>query len=163
MTKLEVIESKIFKPDQIDRLLSLWRFKQEKIVFTNGCFDVLHLGHIKYLSEAAGLGTKLILGLNSDDSVQRLKGPSRPINSEYARACVLASLQFIDAVVYFNTDTPIGLIEQITPNVLVKGGDYKLNEIVGFDIVTKNGGEVVTVTFVDGYSSTSIIKNSELA
>ncbi len=163
MTNIEVVESKIIEPDQIDRLLSLWRFKQEKIVFTNGCFDVLHFGHIKYLSEAAGWGTKLILGLNSDDSVKRLKGENRPINNEFARACVLASLQFVDAVVYFNTDTPIDLIKQIAPNILVKGGDYKIKDIVGYDIVTENGGEVVTVTFVDGYSSSSIIKNSELA
>lgn len=162
MTNLEIIESKIFKPDQIDRLLSLWRFKNEKIAFTNGCFDVVHLGHLKYLAQAANLGTKLILGLNTDSSVKRLKGNDRPINDEYSRAMVLAGFSFVDALVFFDDDTPYSLIKKIVPNILVKGGDYKIENIVGYDIVTKNGGEVTTINFVDGFSSTSIIKKGGL-
>ncbi|MDA3894282.1 MAG: D-glycero-beta-D-manno-heptose 1-phosphate adenylyltransferase [Salinivirgaceae bacterium] len=163
MTKIEIIESKIIKPDQIDRLLSLWRYKAEKIVFTNGCFDIIHLGHLKYLAEAASLGSKLVIGLNTDASVKKLKGEERPINDEFARAMVLAGFSFIDAVIFFDTDTPYELIKQIKPNYLVKGGDYKPEEIVGYDIVTQNKGEVVTINFVDGYSSTSIIKKGGLA
>lgn len=163
MTKLELIESKIFEPDQFDRLLSYWRFREEKIVFTNGCFDIIHMGHLKYLAEAANLGTKLIIGLNTDASVKRLKGPDRPINNELARALVLAGFSFVDAVLYFDTDTPYELIKQVIPSILVKGGDYKPSEIVGYDIVTKNKGEVVTINFVDGFSSTSIIKKANLA
>lgn len=162
MNKSEVIQSKVIQPDQLDRLVSLWRFKEEKIVFTNGCFDVIHRGHVEYLSQAATLGTKLIVGLNSDSSVKRLKGNDRPINSEEARAFVMASFSFIDAVVLFSEDTPYNLISQVKPNLLVKGGDYKIEDIVGYDIVTQNGGEVVTIEFVDGYSSTSIIKKGGL-
>lgn len=163
MTKLEVIESKIIKPDQIDRLLSLWHFKGEKIVFTNGCFDVIHLGHLKYLAGAADIGTKLIIGLNTDASVKKLKGNDRPINDEMARATVLAGFSFIDAILFFDTDTPYELIKLVKPNFLVKGGDYKAEDIVGYDIVTENGGKVVTLQFVDGFSSTSIIKKGRLA
>lgn len=163
MTNIDLIESKIFKPDQIDRLLSLWRFKSESIVFTNGCFDVIHLGHLKYLAQAANLGTKLVIGLNTDASVKRLKGNDRPINDEYSRAMVLAGFSFVAAVIFFNEDTPYNLIKQVKPNILVKGGDYKIEDIVGYDIVTQNGGEVTTISFVDGFSSTSIIKKGGLA
>ena len=162
MNKLERMESKIIEPDQIDRLLSLWRFKNEKIVFTNGCFDIIHLGHLKYLSAAADLGTKLIIGLNTDASVKRLKGANRPINNEIARALVLAGFGFIDAIIFFDSDTPYELIKQVKPTYLVKGGDYKAEDIVGYDIVTKNGGQVVTLQFVDGFSSSSIIKKGGL-
>lgn len=162
MTNIEIIESKIFKPDQIDRLLSFWRFKSEKIVFTNGCFDVIHLGHLKYLAQAANLGTKMVLGLNTDASVKRLKGNDRPINDEISRAMVLAGFSFIDAVVYFNDDTPYNLINMVKPDVLVKGGDYKIEDIVGYDIVKGKGGEVTTISFVDGFSSTSIIEKGGL-
>ena len=162
MTNLELIESKIIKPDQIGQLLSLWRFKDEKIVFTNGCFDILHFGHLKYLSQASDLGTKLIVGLNTDASVKKLKGNGRPINDEKARAYMLASFSFIDAVITFGADTPYELIKQVKPNILVKGGDYNPEEIVGFDIVTQNKGKVVTLTFVEGFSSTSIIKKGGL-
>ncbi len=162
MTRFELIESKIFKPDQINRLLSLWHFKHEKIVFTNGCFDVVHFGHVKYLSMAADLGTKLIIGLNTDDSVKHLKGKNRPVNSEIARACLLASLCFIDAVVFFDSDTPYDLIKKIRPDILVKGGDYKPEDIVGYDIVKANNGEIKTIEFIEGFSSTSIIKKGGL-
>ncbi len=163
MTHFELIKSKLILPDQIDRLLSLWRFKNEKIVFTNGCFDILHLGHIKYLSQAADLGTKLIIGLNTDSSVKKLKGNNRPINNEMARAYMLASFNFIDAIITFDTETPYDLIKHVKPDILVKGGDYKPNEIVGYDIVTQNNGKVVSLSFVEGYSSTSIIKKGGLA
>lgn len=163
MNKSEVIQSKIVQPDQLDRLLSLWKFKDEKIIFTNGCFDVIHRGHIEYLAQAASLGTKLILGLNSDASVKRLKGKNRPINDEEARAIVMASFSFIDAVILFEEDTPLNLISKVIPNVLAKGGDYVIEEIVGYDIVSQNGGKVVTIDFVDGFSSSSIIKKGGLA
>lgn len=162
MENMHHINNKIFKPDQFDRLLSLWRFKSQKIVFTNGCFDVLHRGHIEYLSRAADLGDKLIIGLNTDTSVRKLKGPDRPINDKESRALVLSAMSFINAVVYFSDDTPIQLIKNIQPDVLVKGGDYKIEDIVGYDVVTKKGGEVITIDFVKGFSSTSIIKKGRL-
>ncbi|MFA6400529.1 MAG: D-glycero-beta-D-manno-heptose 1-phosphate adenylyltransferase [Salinivirgaceae bacterium] len=163
MKTIEKLELKQVSPDQLDRLLSFWRFKKEKLVFTNGCFDVLHLGHLQYLAAAADLGTKLIIGLNSDHSVTRLKGTGRPINNELARSMVLAGFSFIDAVVIFGEDTPYNLITQVQPDVLVKGGDYKPEDIVGYDVVTKKGGLVETITFVEGFSSSAIIKKSGLA
>ena len=129
-----------------------------KKVFVSGCFDILHLGHIDYLSKAADLGDILIIGLNTDDSVKRLKGPHRPINDEYSRALLLASLQFVHAVVLFDEDTPYDLIKCIQPNILVKGKDYKPEEIAGYDIIQQNQGEVITIDLVEGYS-TSIIEN----
>ncbi len=132
--------------------------KEQKVVFTNGCFDILHLGHIDYLEKARSLGDKLVVGLNSDASVSALKGPDRPVNKEYARARMLASLEFVDAVCVFGEDTPKELIENIGPNVLVKGGDYTIDTIVGADFVMKNGGEVKTIDLVDGYSTTGIIE-----
>ena len=131
---------------------------RQKIVFTNGCFDVLHFGHVHYLLEAKKLGDILVVGLNSDDSVRRLKGPSRPINGEKERAFVLAALSFVDYVVLFEEDTPENLIKAVRPDVLVKGGDYALDQIVGADFVTQNGGTVTTIPFVEGYSSSHIIE-----
>ena len=136
----------------------MWKFKNDKIVFTNGCFDILHKGHIEYLAKARSLGTKLIIGLNTDASVKRLKGDSRPVNDEKARALLLASLIFVDEVILFDTDTPRDLIEFIQPDVLVKGGDYKPEDIVGYNIVKNKGGEVVTIDFIEGYSTTSTIE-----
>ena len=129
-----------------------------KIVFTNGCFDVLHFGHVHYLLQARELGDILVIGLNSDDSVRRLKGPTRPINGEKERAFVLAALACVDYVVVFDEDTPKELIETVRPDVLVKGGDYTLDNIVGADFVTQNGGTVTTIPFVEGFSSTRIIE-----
>ena len=129
-----------------------------KIVFTNGCFDVLHFGHVHYLLQAKALGDILVVGLNSDDSVRRLKGPTRPINGEKERAFVLAALSCVDYVVVFEEDTPKELIETVQPDVLVKGGDYALDQIVGADFVTRNGGTVTTLPFVEGFSSTRIIE-----
>ena len=135
-----------------------FRLRQQKIVFTNGCFDVLHFGHVHYLLEAKELGDILVVGLNSDDSVRRLKGPSRPINGEMERAFVLASLAFVDYVTLFEEDTPENLIKIVRPDVLVKGGDYTIDQIVGADFVMQNGGTVTTIPFVEGYSSTQIIE-----
>ncbi|MBQ6157083.1 MAG: D-glycero-beta-D-manno-heptose 1-phosphate adenylyltransferase [Bacteroidales bacterium] len=134
------------------------KLHQQKIVFTNGCFDVLHFGHVHYLLQAKELGDILVVGLNSDDSVRRLKGPSRPINGEKERAFVLAALTCVDYVVVFEEDTPKELIETVRPDVLVKGGDYALDQIVGADFVTRNGGSVTTLPFVEGFSSTRIIE-----
>ena len=127
------------------------------IVFTNGCFDILHSGHVFYLQKAKQQGDILILGLNSDASVRRLKGEKRPINSENDRAIVISELKSIDYVVIFEEDTPQEIISQIIPNILVKGGDYKKEDVVGKDIVESNGGEVVIIPFVDGKSTTNII------
>lgn len=134
------------------------KLHQQKIVFTNGCFDVLHFGHVHYLLQAKELGDVLVVGLNSDDSVRRLKGPSRPINGEKERAFVLAALACVDYVVVFEEDTPKELIETVRPDVLVKGGDYALDQIVGADFVTRTGGSVTTLPFVEGFSSTRIIE-----
>ena len=129
----------------------------QKVVFTNGCFDILHRGHATYLAQARTLGDLLVVGLNTDDSVQRLKGPSRPINNQYDRAFLLASLACVDFVILFDEDTPEQLIHTVCPDILVKGGDYTLDTIVGADFVLQNGGTVTTIPFVDGYSTTSTL------
>jgi D-glycero-beta-D-manno-heptose 1-phosphate adenylyltransferase len=132
--------------------------EQKKIVFTNGCFDILHRGHVEYLSKARDLGDVLVLGLNTDNSVKRLgKSPERPINKEDSRAIILAALECVDYIVLFDEDTPLELITKVLPDVLVKGDDYKPENIVGYDVVTKNGGTVKTITFVEGFSTTGII------
>ncbi len=128
-----------------------------KVVFTNGCFDILHRGHATYLAQARELGDLLVVGLNTDASVQRLKGPSRPINNQYDRAFLLASLACVDFVILFDEDTPEQLIHTVRPDVLVKGGDYTIDTIVGADFVLQNGGTVTTIPFVDGYSTTSTL------
>lgn len=130
----------------------------KKIVFTNGCFDLIHSGHILYLSEAKKLGDILIIGLNSDDSVKRLKGNGRPINNETDRAIVLDALKFVDYLTIFDEDTPFELISLLKPDVLVKGGDYKADEVVGADIVKANGGEIVIIPYVQGKSTSAIIQ-----
>lgn len=159
MDFLPYIEKKIAAtPEEAFRTLSMWRFKNDKIVFTNGCFDILHKGHVEYLAKAAALGTKLVIGLNTDASVKRLKGEGRPVNDQMARALLLASLIFVDEVIFFDTDTPYDLINMVQPDVLVKGGDYKPEDIVGYDIVKAKGGEVVTIDFIEGYSTTSTIE-----
>ena len=131
--------------------------EEKKIVFTNGCFDLLHVGHIKYLSQAKDLGDILIIGLNSDESVKKLKGNNRPINSFEDRAKLLAALKSVDLVIMFEEQTPENLIKEIIPDVLVKGGDYDIEEIVGYQTVIDNGGQVKTLSFYDGYSSTNYI------
>lgn len=147
---------KIFLSETLRSKIKEWK-KAGKVVFTNGCFDILHLGHVDYLEKARNKGNKLIVGLNTDDSVKRLKGPERPVNNEYARARVLASLQFVDAVVLFNEDTPLQLIENLEPDILVKGDDYDISNIVGADFVIKNGGSVETISLVEGQSTSGII------
>ncbi|HSZ25375.1 MAG TPA: D-glycero-beta-D-manno-heptose 1-phosphate adenylyltransferase, partial [Cytophagaceae bacterium] len=138
---------KIVTKDQISALLPEWK-KEGKIVFTNGCFDLLHLGHVDYLEKAKNLGEKLVVGLNSDASVQRLKGSSRPITDENSRSRVMAALEFVDAVILFDEDTPLELIQFIKPDILVKGNDYSIETIVGADVVLKSGGSVETVPLV---------------
>lgn len=135
-----------------------WKEDGKKVVFTNGCFDILHLGHVDYLEKARMLGDKLVLGLNTDDSVSRFKGPERPIQDQTSRAHILASLQFIDMVVFFNEDTPFDLISALIPDILVKGSDYLAENIVGADVVIRNGGVVKTIDFVPGYSTTRIVE-----
>jgi D-glycero-beta-D-manno-heptose 1-phosphate adenylyltransferase len=158
MSKLEVIRKKIYTYSDADysRMLTIWHFQGKKIVFTNGCFDILHLGHIDYLSKAKDLGDMLIVGLNTDESVRRIKGNNRPIQDEISRSMVLASLGFVDFVVFFGEDTPYNLIKTTQPHILVKGADYKPEDIVGYDIVKNNGGEIVTIEYLPGYSTTSI-------
>jgi D-glycero-beta-D-manno-heptose 1-phosphate adenylyltransferase len=135
-----------------------WQAAGQKVVFTNGCFDLLHLGHVDYLENARNMGDRLVIGLNSDSSVSRFKGPERPLQDQNSRARVLAALQFVDLVVFFNEDTPLELISQLLPNVLVKGSDYLAENIVGADVVKKNGGVVKTIDFVPGYSTTKIVE-----
>jgi rfaE bifunctional protein nucleotidyltransferase chain/domain len=154
MLKSQVIINKLLTPDQLQRQLAVWKFKDRKIVFTNGCFDILHLGHIDYLMKAADEGDILIIGLNSDNSVRTLKGVGRPVNNENARALLLASLSFVNAVVLFDEPTPYELIGIIQPDVLVKGKDYKTEEIAGHDIVLAKGGQVITMDLLPGYSTT---------
>ena len=158
MKNLDFVKKKILDRKTLSSLLAVWSFQQKKVVFTNGCFDILHLGHIDYLSKAKDLGDVLIIGLNTDLSVQRLKGESRPVVNEYARAMLLASLHFVDAVVLFDEDTPYELIKVVQPNVLVKGSDYNEEDIVGYDIVKSNGGSIKTIDFLEGYSTSSIIE-----
>lgn len=156
-TNLQTISAKIYQNIvDFETNLNVWRLSKETIVFTNGCFDLLHLGHIDYLSKAADLGTKLIIGLNSDLSTQNLKGPNRPICNQTSRAALLASLFFVDAVILFDEPTPITLISTILPQVLVKGADYEIENIVGAKEVIANKGEVKTITFLPGYSTTAI-------
>ncbi len=137
--------------------VTAWQKEGKKVVFTNGVFDLLHLGHVTYLAKAAELGDKLVIGLNADSSVKRIKGEDRPINDQNNRAALLAALFFIDGVVLFEEDTPLNLISTLLPDILVKGADYTIDNIVGAKEVIANGGEVKTITFVEGYSSTSII------
>jgi D-glycero-beta-D-manno-heptose 1-phosphate adenylyltransferase len=161
MDKFELIKSKIVSKETLEPLLNVMKFKSKTVVFSNGCFDILHRGHVEYLSKSASLGNVMIIGLNSDASVRRLKGPNRPVQDEQSRAMILASLQFVNYVVLFDEDTPYKLIDFIKPDILVKGSDYKEDEIVGADIVKKNGGKVITIDLVEGYSTTSIIERSK--
>jgi rfaE bifunctional protein nucleotidyltransferase chain/domain len=155
--KADIIKRKILSGPELDRWLVQSRFKNRKIVFTNGCFDVLHRGHVEYLASASELGDLLVIGLNTDESVKRLKGPSRPYLDEETRAFILASMSFTSAIVLFDEDTPLELIRRVRPDVLVKGSDYKPVEIVGHDLVTSWGGKVLTIDLTPGFSSTQLI------
>jgi D-glycero-beta-D-manno-heptose 1-phosphate adenylyltransferase len=158
MKAVQAIPNKIYTLQSIEQQLNRWRLLGKKIVFTNGVFDILHEGHIASLSEAASYGNILIVGVNADASVKRLKGESRPVNAEQSRALLLASLLMTDAVIIFSDNTPINLITTILPDILVKGGDYTLEQIVGAKEVIANGGEVKIVPFVEGFSTTGIIE-----
>ena len=159
MKHLEKIYDKILNKESLEEKLNLWRKEGKTIVFSNGCFDILHRGHVEYLSKAADLGDILIIGLNTDASVKRIKGPSRPVNDEKARAVVLAALEFVDAIMFFEEDTPYNLIKNVQPDVLVKGKDYKAEDIVGYDLVTNKGGKVETIELVEGFSTTNILNS----
>jgi len=171
-TKFEAVKNKVIAQEQLLATIKTWKATNQKIVFTNGVFDLLHRGHIEYLAQTAGFADKLIVAVNADASVKRLgKGDSRPLQDENSRALIIAALEFVDAVVIFDSDTPFEIISTIKPDVLIKGGDYDANctdtsdqkYIVGSDIVNQNGGEVNVIQFVEGYSTTQIeekIKNS---
>jgi len=167
MTRLENLQNKIVSLEEAKRRMGIWRNAGLKVVFTNGCFDILHKGHVTYLTQASEYGNRLVVGLNSDASVKRQgKGPNRPINDEDARRTVLAGLGVVDLVVIFEEDTPYQLIEDLQPDAVAKGADYDPDEndssskkyIVGKDIMTKNGGEVIAIPLVEGFSSTGIIE-----
>ncbi len=157
MKSTQQIQHKIYTQESLLKQVNAWRVLNKKIVFTNGVFDILHKGHIASLSEAATYGDMLVVGINADASVKKLKGPTRPVNDENARALILASLLQTDAVVIFEEDTPLELIKLIKPNVLVKGGDYTIDEIVGAKEVLAAGGEVKIASIVDGISTSKII------
>jgi len=150
-------QDKILSPAQLPATLDAWRQAGERIVFTNGCFDLLHLGHVDYLEKARALGDRLVVGLNTDASVSALK-PGRPIQDETSRARIMAALAFVDAVVLFGEQTPLQLIEQVQPDILVKGDDYSIDGIVGHELVLSKGGQVLTVPLVAGYSTSRIVE-----
>ena len=159
MKSVSSIPDRIFTLETLIYQLNRWRLLGKKIVFTNGVFDILHQGHIASLSEAATHGHILIVALNADASVKRLKGDSRPVNQEGSRALLMASLVIVDAVILFEEDTPLNLITAILPDVLIKGGDYTIDQIVGAKEVIANGGEVKIASILEGFSTTSIIEN----
>jgi rfaE bifunctional protein nucleotidyltransferase chain/domain len=156
LSTIDIIKNKILDTKALVSELARWNFLSKKIVFTNGCFDIIHLGHVDYLAKASDEGDILIVGINSDASTSGIKGPSRPINKEEQRAMILASLHFIDAVILFNEPTPYELIKLIQPDVLIKGSDYKTEQIAGFDIVKAKNGLVKTIELLPGYSTTLI-------
>ncbi len=167
MARIQYIQNKLATTTEAVQRIAKWKLKNDKVVFTNGCFDILHKGHVTYLSKAADLGNKLVVAINTDASVKRLgKGDDRPVNPEEARAFVLSALGFIDMVILFDNDTPLELIQALKPDVLVKGADYDPNEtdssskkyIVGSDIVRSYGGSVEAISLVDGFSTTGIIQ-----
>ncbi len=158
MKAISSLPAKLFTAATLQAQLKRWRLQNKTIVFTNGVFDILHEGHLASLSEAASYGDVLIVGINSDASVKRLKGDSRPVNNEHSRALVMASVMLTDGVIIFEEDTPLNLITSIMPDVLVKGGDYTLEQIVGAKEVMANGGAVKIVPIVEGFSTTGIIE-----
>lgn len=149
---------KIVTEHEVELLVRKWKKNQEKVVFTNGCFDILHLGHIDYLEKSRNLGDRLIVGVNSDESVKRLKGASRPFNNENARLRLIAALDFVDAVIRFDEDTPDHVIQLIFPDILVKGKDYEESNIAGSDIVLGNGGRVERIELLQGYSTSGLVE-----
>ena len=158
MQHQQVLKNKITTREKLAQVIAAKRLYGHKIVFTNGCFDLLHPGHIRYLAAARDKGNFLVIGLNSDASVQRLKGPTRPIQNEAVRAELMAALHIVDAIVIFDEDTPLELISILKPDILVKGGDYSIATIVGADVVLQNGGRVEVIPFEDGFSTTNLIE-----
>lgn len=156
-------EQKITSRQELRRWIEQWQKKGEEVVFTNGCFDIIHLGHIDYLEKAKNKGNRLIIAVNTDESVKRLKGENRPIVNEYSRCRLLAALEFVDAVALFEEDTPLEIITELQPDILVKGNDYHVGNIVGADIVLDRGGRVETIDLVEGYSTTNIIQKIKQA
>lgn len=153
-----MISEKIMSREQLIQRVNTWRSERQTIVFSNGCFDIIHPGHAQYLAAAAALGSRLVIGVNTDESVKRLKGAARPVISENERCLLLASFQFVDAVCLFDEDTPLKLIESIIPDILVKGKDYTIDQIVGADVVLQHGGKVETIELVEGFSTSSLIE-----
>ena len=158
MSPLQKIRSKQFDLDSLLEKVESWDANGLKIVFTNGCFDILHPGHIDYLAKAKSLGDKLIIGVNTDISVQKLKGIHRPIQNEEARLFLLGALEFVDALIFFGEDTPAELISNIKPHILVKGADYTIDKVVGADTVINSGGSVVLLPYLQGFSTSGIEK-----
>ncbi len=161
MKQLQTIQQKIVQREDLPSRLDESFRATHRIVFTNGCFDILHLGHASYLADARDLGDVLVVGLNTDESVRRIKGKNRPVKDQQTRALLLASLQVVDLVVLFGEDTPAELIRLVKPDILAKGGDYRKEEIVGYETVTAYGGEIVTIPFLEGHSSSSLIQKIE--
>lgn len=158
MNHLQEIQQKVINREQAFEIAEKAKKSGKKMVFSNGCFDIVHHGHVDYLSKAADFGDTLLIGLNTDDSVRRLKGKDRPLNPQNSRALLLAAMQFVDYVVSFDEDTPYELIKTVQPDILVKGNDYKAEDVVGYDVVTARGGDVKTVDLVDGFSTSGIIE-----
>ena len=157
-----IIAQKIQGHEQAKQTIQQWKKQSKSIVFTNGCFDLIHLGHLYYLAEAASLGDRLVVAVNSDNSVKNLKGINRPIKNQETRMNLLASLAVVDMVILFDETTPLQLIEAIVPDVLVKGGDWRIEDIIGSDIVLKNNGRVESLSFVEGNSTTALIEKIQL-
>ncbi len=163
MTHIKAIHDKIHTWESLAEQVKQWQQEGKKIVFSNGCFDLLHKGHVDYLNRAADMGDVLVMGLNTDASVSELKGPHRPIQDEQSRLLIIAALQCVSAVTLFAQETPYDLIKLVQPDVLVKGSDYKPEDIVGYDIVTAKGGEVKTIPFLPGFSTSGIEKKIKLS
>lgn len=158
MTFLETIQYKIVSREQAVDIVAQWKQQGDTIVFTNGCFDIIHKGHVHYLAQARDLGSKLIVGINTDESIKKLKGENRPVKELESRTLTMASFAYVDLVIPFAEDTPFELISAVIPHVLVKGSDYTEDAIVGADIVKQHGGKVTTIDFVTGFSSTNYFK-----
>ena len=164
MHSFKEIEAKILDWESLANQVKTWQRANEKVVFTNGCFDLIHYGHLHYLADARDLGQRLVIAINADASVKRLKGEHRPIKDQQTRQLLLAALAFVDAVTIFEEDTPLNIITKLQPDILVKGGDWTPDKIVGADVVLANGGKVLSLPYVDGHSTTSLeskIRNSE--
>ncbi|MCC6252496.1 MAG: D-glycero-beta-D-manno-heptose 1-phosphate adenylyltransferase [Bacteroidia bacterium] len=156
MDYLQVLKNKIVDSTALSRIIENYRLKNQSIVFTNGCFDLLHQGHVTYLAQAASYGNRLIVGINSDSSVKKLKGSHRPIQDQDSRCLIMASMHVVSAVIIFDEDTPLELIKLIKPDYLVKGGDWTPDKIVGAKEVSEYGGQIISIPFVEGFSTTAI-------